>query len=106
MGFNEGLVGLQKGLYGVLQGFLGSYRGVSLVSSGFRAVRDWEDDEGFLSKTPKGGFRKLGVPCLGVLIIRILLFRVLHKGPLFSETPICSVNEPVAQGLCQSRLVL
>ena len=59
MGFNEGLVGLQKGLYGVLQGFLGSYRGVSLVSSGFRAVRDWEDDEGFLSKTPKRGFPKI-----------------------------------------------
>ena len=25
-----------------------------------------------------GSFRKLGVPCFGVLIIRILLFRVLH----------------------------
>ena len=24
------------------------------------------------------GFRKLGIPCLGVLIIRILLFRVLY----------------------------
>ena len=33
---------------------------------------------------------KLGVPYynLGVLIIRILLFRVLYQGPLFSETPI------------------
>ena len=35
-----------------------------------------------------GSFRKLGVPYLGVLIIRILLFRVLYSGPLFSETPI------------------
>ena len=32
-------------------------------------------------------FRKLGVPYFGVLIIRILLFRVLYWGPLFSETP-------------------
>ena len=29
-----------------------------------------------------------GVPYFGVLIIRILLFRVLYWGPLFSETPI------------------
>ena len=29
-----------------------------------------------------------GVPYFGVLIIRILLFKVLHQGPLFSETPI------------------
>ena len=33
---------------------------------------------------PHGSFRKLGVPCFGVLI---LLFRVLNQGPLFSETP-------------------
>ena len=32
-------------------------------------------------------FRKLGVPYFGVLIIRILVFRVLSLGPLFSETP-------------------
>ena len=30
----------------------------------------------------------LGVPYFGVLILRILLFRVLYWGPLFSETPI------------------
>ena len=35
-----------------------------------------------------GSFRQLGVPYLGVLIIRILLFRVLYSCPLFSETPI------------------
>ena len=34
-----------------------------------------------------GSFRKLGVPYLGVLIIRTLLFRVLYLDPLFSETP-------------------
>ena len=28
----------------------------------------------------------LSVPYLGVLIIRILLFRVLYQGPLFSES--------------------
>ena len=28
------------------------------------------------------------MPYFGVLIIRILLFRVLYRGPLFSETPI------------------
>ena len=33
-------------------------------------------------------FPKIGVPCFGVLIIRILLFRVLYQGPQFSETPI------------------
>ena len=32
-------------------------------------------------------FPKIGEPYLGVLIIRILLFRVLYWGPLFSETP-------------------
>ena len=36
-----------------------------------------------------GSFRKLGVPYFGVLIMRILLFTVLNKGPLFSETPTC-----------------
>ena len=35
-----------------------------------------------------GTFRKLGVPYFGVLIIRILLFRLLYWGPLFSETPL------------------
>ena len=35
-----------------------------------------------------GSFRKLGVPHFGVLMTRILLFRVLDKGPLFSETPV------------------
>ena len=30
----------------------------------------------------------MGVPYFGVLIIRILLFRVLYWGPLLSETPI------------------
>ena len=32
-------------------------------------------------------FPKIGVPYFAVLIIRILLFRVLYLGPLFSETP-------------------
>ena len=35
-----------------------------------------------------GEFPKIRVPYLGVLIIRILLFRVLDLGSLFSETPI------------------
>ena len=35
----------------------------------------------------KWEFPKIGVPYFGVLIIRILLFRVLNFGPLFSETP-------------------
>ena len=35
-----------------------------------------------------GSFRKFGVPYFGVLIIRILLFRVVYQVPLFSETPI------------------
>ena len=35
-----------------------------------------------------GVSEKLAVPYLGVLIIRITLFRVLYCGPLFSETPI------------------
>ena len=32
-------------------------------------------------------FPKTRVPYFGVLIIRILLFRVLYLGPLFSEPP-------------------
>ena len=41
-----------------------------------------------------GTFRKWGggVPYLGVLIIRILLFRVPYYGPLFSETPYRILN--------------
>ena len=34
-----------------------------------------------------GSFRKYGVHYLGVLIIRILLFRVLYCGPLISSGP-------------------
>ena len=46
------------------------------------------DFPSFLALIPRNGsFRKLGVPYLGVLIIRILLFRVLYESPLFSETP-------------------
>ena len=37
-------------------------------------------------------FRKLGLPYFGVLIIRILLFRVLYQDPLFSETPLWSLD--------------
>ena len=34
-----------------------------------------------------GSFRKLVVPYFGVLIIRILLFRVLYLGPYFRKLP-------------------
>ena len=51
-----------------------------------------------------GSFRTLGGTLFGVLTIRILLFRVLYWGPLFSETPmyvcmyvhISYVNKPPA----------
>ena len=36
-------------------------------------------------------FPKLGVPFLGVLIIRTPLFKVPYLDILFSETPICKV---------------
>ena len=35
-------------------------------------------DSGLRRSAPSGSFRKLGVPDFGVLIIRILLFRVLY----------------------------
>ena len=35
----------------------------------------------------------MGVPYLGVLIIRILLFRVLYWGPLCLETPILLMDK-------------
>ena len=35
------------------------------------------------------------VPYFGVLIIRILLFRVLYWGPLFSETPLSATQYPI-----------
>ena len=38
------------------------------------------------TRSLNGSFRKFGVPYLRGLIIRILLFRVLYYGPLFSET--------------------
>ena len=34
----------------------------------------------------------VSVPYFGVLTIRILLFRVLYSGPLFSETPKCFIG--------------
>ena len=34
------------------------------------------------------GFPKIRGTLFGVLIIRILLFKLLYLGPLFSETPI------------------
>ena len=39
-----------------------------------------------------GSFPIQGVPYFGVLIIRILLFRVLYSGPPISETPILPEN--------------
>ena len=42
-----------------------------------------------LARSSHGSFRKVGVPYFEVLIIRILVFRVLHQGPLFPETPTC-----------------
>ena len=44
-----------------------------------RETRDWEQLGGFnASGLGFWSFRKLGVPYLGVLLIRILLFRVLY----------------------------
>ena len=40
-----------------------------------------------LTLGPIWDFPKIRVPYLGVLMIRILLFRVLYWGPLFSEPP-------------------
>ena len=34
------------------------------------------------------GFPKIRVSYFGIIIKRILLFRVLYSGPLFSESPI------------------
>ena len=39
-------------------------------------------------------FPKIRVPYFEVLIIRILLFRVLYSGPLFSETPTFILGRP------------
>ena len=39
-----------------------------------------------------GAFRKLGVPFLGVLRIRILLFRVLFRVPYFRKLPHVKAN--------------
>ena len=36
----------------------------------------------------QGVYKNMGLPYFGVLIIRILLFRALYWGPLFSETRI------------------
>ena len=49
------------------------------------------------------GVSEIRVPYFGVLIIRILLFRVLYQGPLFSETPIYTTNIGTLQAcFCQS----
>ena len=52
-----------------------------------------QDSSGF--SVGFGSFRKLRVPYFGVPI-RILLFRALYLGPLFSETPIWG---PVSFGI-------
>ena len=44
-------------------------------------------------------FPKTRGTLFGVLIIRILLFRVLYEGPLFSETPIFASGDPEAPTL-------
>ena len=46
-----------------------------------------------LTLGPIWDFPKIRVPYLGVLMIRILLFRVLYWGPLFSEAPICRLPQ-------------
>ena len=48
--------------------------------------------------SPHGSFRKFGVPYLGVLIIRTLLFKVVYLDPLFSETPTYLRHYEVKQG--------
>ena len=40
-------------------------------------------------------FPKIRGTLFGVPIIRILLFRVLYQGPLFSETPICIASKVI-----------
>ena len=45
-----------------------------------------------------GSFRKLGVPYLGVLIIKILAFRVLSSDPLIFGNPICLPRMEQTQG--------
>ena len=46
-----------------------------------------------LKGVPIWEFPKIrGVPDFGVLIIRILLFRVLYWGPQLSETPIWAIE--------------
>ena len=39
-----------------------------------------------------GGFQKVGGPFLGVLIIRIIVYWALFRGPAFLETPIWHHN--------------
>ena len=52
-----------------------------------------------------GSFRKFGLPYFGVLIIRILLFRVLYYGPLFSETPIFVVLQFFVEKPCSDTIL-
>ena len=48
-----------------------------------------------VTPTQNGSFRKLGVPYFGVLIIRILLFRVLYEGPqIFGNSQNRKATEP------------
>ena len=74
----------------------------------FQRQQDLQDPN--LQKSPSGGFRELRYLILGVFITRILLFRVLYEGPLFSEPPISRFRSKVSetrakakhfqQGLC------
>ena len=45
------------------------------------------------------GFPKIRGTLFGYLIRRILLFRVLYQGPLFSETPTCTLIGPTRPSL-------
>ena len=52
-----------------------------------RRARPMPQDSSEILRSLKWEFPKFGGTLFGVLIIRILLFRVLDLGPLFSGTP-------------------
>ena len=56
---------------------------------------------GSVLKTGTWEFPKIGGPYLGVLVIRILLFRV-RWGPLFSETPHMTYVHLMQVGHCST----
>ena len=82
---------------------------VEVLSLGFEGPKDDCRNPALpiIRNLPYGSFRKLGVPYLGVLILRILLFRVLDWGPpIFGNSHMVGVSKNRGSSTLNSRILI